>query len=132
MDDVLTFISMVPGVPAERPEDLDYEAEPVGEWEEGEEAPGAFFVDTWSDAGADTVERLRSVDSPEWDLLSERTVAEAMSRAIVSASPSDELATAAHRMEGANIHRLLVMDRGRLVGIVTTSDVTRAVAHPRV
>jgi CBS domain-containing protein len=132
MDDVLTFLSMVPGVPAEQPENLDFEAEPVGEWEEGEEAPGAFFADMWSDAGADTVERLRSVGSPEWDLLSERTVAEAMSRAIVSVRPSDDLATAAHRMEGANVHRVLVMERGALVGIVTTSDVTRAVAQARV
>jgi CBS domain-containing protein len=34
-------------------------------------------------------------------------------------------------MEQAQVHRLLVMDGGSLLGIITTSDVTRAVAESR-
>lgn len=131
-EDVLTFLSMEPGVPAARAEDMDYEAEPLGEWEEGAEAPGAWFADLWPDAGAEAVERLRSVSSPEWDLLAEHSVAEAMSRKVVAVSPGDPLQVAAGKMEQAAVHRLLVMEDARLVGILTTSDVTRAVAEGRV
>lgn len=131
-EDVLTFLSMEPAVPASRPEDQDYESEPEGEWEEGEEAPAAFFADLWPDAGAELVERMRAVASPEWDLLGEHTVSEAMSRKIVSAGPGDELPAAARKMNALGVHRLLVMDGGELVGVVTTSDVTRAVGEGRV
>lgn len=131
-EDVLTFLSMEPGVPALRPEDMDDESEPLGEWQEGEDAPGAYFADLWPDAGAEAVERLRSVSTPEWDLLAEHSVAEAMSRNVVSVSPGDDLHEAAQRMEQAGVHRLLVMDGALLIGILTTSDVTRAVAEGRI
>lgn len=129
--DVLSFLASEPVVPALRPEDTDWEQEPVGEWEEGEEAPGAYFGDFWPDAGADAVERLKSVGTPEWDLLGEHTVAEAMTRKVASVSPHDDLAAAARRLEAGGVHRLLVLDRGTLAGILTTSDVSRAVAHHR-
>lgn len=131
-DDVLSFLSSQPVVPTTRPTDSEYDFEPVGEWVEDEEAPGAYFFDAWSDAGADAVERLRTVSSPEWDLLAEHVVAEAMSRKVASVGPDADLASAAERMERFGMHRLLVLDRGTLVGILTTSDITRAVARHRV
>lgn len=130
-DDVLSFLASQPGVPTTRPTDSEYDFEPVGEWVEDAEAPGAWFFDAWSDAGADAAERLRTVSSPEWDLLAEHVVGEAMSRTVVSVGPGEDLAAAARRMEGAGVHRLLVLDGGALVGILTTSDVTRAVARQR-
>lgn len=39
--------------------------------------------------------------------------------------------TVEEAMQEADIHRLLVMEDGQLMGIITTSDVTRAVAEER-
>jgi predicted transcriptional regulator len=127
MDDVMVFLSSQPVVPTVRPEDADYEWEEP-EAPEGEEPPGAFFADAWSDAGAELVERFSAPRSPEWDLLGEHTVAEAMSRRIWSIAPTANVVEAARIMRDANIHRLLVMENGALLGIVTTTDVSNAVA----
>lgn len=130
VDDVMGFLSSEPTVPTVRPEDQDYEAEEEEpEVIEGEEAPGAYFADTLSDAGAEVVERLAASNSPEWDLLGEHSVAEAMTRQVLSVEPSTDVAEAALLMRDASVHRLLVMERGVLVGIVTTSDITNAVAR---
>jgi predicted transcriptional regulator len=88
-------------------------------------------VDTWDDAGADVAERFDTADSPEWDLLGEHTVEEAMSRRIIAVGHEESVAEAARKMEQAQVHRLLVMEGSSLLGIITTSDVTRAVAESR-
>lgn len=59
--DILDFVSSEPGVPTERREMLEWgEWSEVEAWEEGAEPPAAFFVDYWSDAGADVRERMRA------------------------------------------------------------------------
>lgn len=131
MGDVMSFLSSQPVVPNERPEDQDYEAEEpeLEAAEEGEEAPGAFFADAWSDAGAEVVERFAAPHGPEWDLLAEHVVAEAMTRTICAIKPTATVAEAARTMKQAKLHRLLVMENRVLLGIVTTSDVSNAVAE---
>jgi CBS domain-containing protein len=131
MDDVMTFLSSEPVVPTVRPEDADYdldEGERSEEEKEGEEAPGAYFVNVWPDVGADLVERIAAPGGPEWDLLGEHIVAEAMTRRILSVKPTADVVQAAQIMRDANIHRLLVIEDGALAGIVTTTDVSNAVA----
>ena len=129
--DVLAFEAETPGVPTERPalehEDWD---EPT-EWIEGEEAPAAFFNDQWSDAGADVLERFAEVTGPEWDYLAEHTVAEAMTPVLCSVAPFVDIYTAAEYMMRAGVHRLIVMDEGKLVGILSSLDIVRAVAEQR-
>jgi CBS domain-containing protein len=133
MDDVMSFLSSQPVVPTVRPEDTDYDLEePEAEAEEGEEAPGAYFADVWSDAGADVVERFAAGRGPEWDLLGEHVVAEAMSRRVRSIAPAADVVEAARVMRDAGVHRLLVMENGALLGIVTTTDVSNAVAAHRI
>lgn len=129
--DVMTFLSTQPVVPSERPEEQDYETEvpEAEEAPEGEEPPGAFFADAWSDAGAEVVERFAAPHGPEWDLLGEHIVAEAMTRTICSIAPGASVAQAARAMKEAKLHRLLVMEGGALLGIITTSDVSNAVAE---
>lgn len=127
MDDVLSFLSSQPVVPTLRPEDTEEELTEA-EAPEGDEPPGAFFADAWSDAGADLVERFGAPRGPEWDLLGEHVVAEAMTRRIRSIGPAAPVAEAARVMRDAGIHRLLVMENGALLGIVTTTDVSNAVA----
>lgn len=56
-------------------------------------------------------------------------VAEVMTRASVTESPADPLRAAANRMWSQQTGSLLVMDGGRLLGIVTERDVMKAVAR---
>lgn len=129
--DVMDFESETPGVPEERPEMELEEWEAPSEWVEGEEAPAAFFSDYWSDAGADVLERFTQVRGPEWDALADHTVGEAMSRALCTVTPGTDVYQAAGYMDRAGVHRLLVQDGRRLVGILTSRDIVRAVAQHR-
>jgi CBS domain-containing protein len=74
---------------------------------------------------------MEEVKTSEWDLLAEHTVAEAMSRRVCVIPSGADVASAAAYMLKAGIHRLLVKDDGRFVGMVTTTDVLRAVVSAR-
>lgn len=130
--DALAFEAVTPGVPMERPEQLESELEIPPEWEvEGSEPPAAFFTDMWIDTGEDVAERFQH-SRPEWDALQEHTVAEVMTPSVYAVSPETELAGAARRMLRLKIHRVLVLEAGKLAGILTTTDIVRAVAERRV
>ncbi|HXV91370.1 MAG TPA: CBS domain-containing protein [Gemmatimonadales bacterium] len=132
--DLLAFEAGTAPAPVEREDQLEVgELAPTLEELEDEETvpPSAFFTEWWTDAGADVVERGRSVAQPEWDVLAERTVAEAMSTSLLWVAPQEPVARAAALMGSREVHRLLVLERGRLVGILTTTDIARAVADGR-
>ncbi len=130
--DVLSFESSTPVVPVGREDQVELdEWEVPGEWEEGAEAPATYFNELWADAGADVLERFNEVRGPEWDLLAEHTVGEAMSRSICAVSTETEVSFAAGFMTRAGIHRLLVREAGQLVGIITSMDIVKAVAQRR-
>lgn len=133
VDDILDFQASLPAVPTDDPGVRDLgEEDPRPEVEQGDEADAAFFVDLWPDVGAELPERAASLRGPEWDILSEHTVEEAMSRRLRTIGSGESIELAAQRMQEADIHRLLVVDEGRLIGIVSTADVSRAVAEGRV
>lgn len=128
--DLLEFEATSPGVPASRPQQTDWgEFEAPDVWEEGSETPAAFFVDYWSDAGAEITTRFAEEQQPEWDLLENHVVAEVMTRTVVSVGPGSTIKEAAERMLKADVQRILVIEDGELVGIVTSTDVVRAVAE---
>lgn len=132
--DLLAFEAGTPPAPVEREDQLETgELAPTLEELEDDETvpPSAFFTEWWTDAGADVVERGRAVAEPEWDVLAEHTVAEAMSTSLLWVAPQEPVARAAALMGSREVHRLLVLERGRLVGILTTSDIARAVADGR-
>lgn len=52
----------------------------------------------------------------------DRTIDQVMSREVATAAPEDSVADAAKRMRRRKIGALPVVDRGKLVGIVTVSD----------
>jgi CBS domain-containing protein len=64
--------------------------------------------------------------------LDEVMVAEVMTRIVHSLSPECSVEEAAGFMRQAQIHRVLVMKDGQLLGIVTTTDVAKAVADHRI
>lgn len=126
--DIVSYEASMPGVPTER-EAAENLFDDVVDWDDETDPPASYFTELWEDAGADLSERFSSVETPEWDVLAEHTVAEAMSRAVLAIAPAAALHEAAEAMERTGVHRVLVVDGGQLVGIVTTMDVTRAVAH---
>ena len=135
--DLLQLAASLPGVPTERdlatdvPNDVngdDIESEGLPA-EDGDDPTALFFTDLWDDAGATVVERMAVPATAEWNTLEEHTVSEAMTRAPVhSLTPETFVTTAADYMRRERIHRVLVMTGKALVGLVTTSDITAAVA----
>lgn len=120
------------------------EAQPTG----ADEPPGA---EDWDDDGEWGDEAVRSSDyfSERWtevaseadgaggapiegDLLDRYTVSEAMTWGVYSLPPAADVVAAAEVMRTAGIHRMLVMEDGRLLGIVSTMDLVKAVARNRI
>jgi CBS domain-containing protein len=129
--DILEFESITP--PGPRQQESDEEPTPLEEqevWDEGDDAPGSYFTDMWDD-GPDVVERFAAAEGPEWDFLSEHTVDEAMNRVLCTVPESMEVSAAAQRMLAAGVQRALVLDGDTFSGILTTTDILRAVAERR-
>jgi CBS domain-containing protein len=132
LTDLAEFVSSTPGVSSERggqapPDVFD---EPVERLPD-EEPPSAYFAQIWEDSGGEVIERFDTASGPEGSALDEHTVAEAMNRTILSMPPGAPVEDAAALMQRSGIHRVLVMDGRNLVGIVSTKDVSNAVAEQR-
>lgn len=132
-NDLMAFTAAIPGVPTEREtrdEWIEWAQPSVADDVEAEAEPsGAYFSDLWEDAGADVAERFADIASPEWNSLEEHDVSEVMTHAPLSTlSPDDEAETAADLMRRNSIHRVLVTEGDRLVGVVSTLDIARAAA----
>lgn len=128
--DLMGFAAALPGVPRARTEEED-EIEVIPEPEEERDLdapPQAFFMEQWDDAGADVVERMKETEGPEWNVLEEHEVSEAMSQTIVHLPPEMPVELAADKMREAGVHRVLVMQEDVLLGIVSTTDIADAVA----
>jgi len=120
---IVAFEAAIPGVPTER-DVSDVWDEPTSP---EEELPSVeYFADLWDDAGPDLVERFRTSETPEWDLLSEHTVEEAMTRNPPELGPGASARTAACLMRSTGSHGVLILRSGHLCGIVTTMDIARA------
>lgn len=130
--DILDFAASTPGVPTERPGQTEWGdwSEPAAEEEPENEnvVPGSYFTELWSDAGADAVDRMATLETSEWNVLEEHTVDEVMTRTVCTLAPNHTVLEAADLMKRKAIHRVLVVQDGRLVGIVSALDIARAVA----
>lgn len=130
--DAIEFLATTPGVPDIAPTQDEGDAEdPQEPTDMDADAPAAYFVDFWSDAGADVGERFRDVRTAAWDLLAEHTVSEAMSRRAAALTPDASVRAAADVMQRTGVHRVLVMDGTKLAGIVSALDIANAVALRR-
>jgi CBS domain-containing protein len=132
LTDLAEFAASSSGVPTERPDLAEW-----GDWDEsrdlpeGEEPSSVFFAQLWDDAGADVAERFEQTDGPEWNVLAEHTVGEVMSRHVLALPPATAVEYAADFMRTTGVHRVLVMDGDVLLGVVTTKDISNAVADHR-
>ena len=79
---------------------------------------------------SDIMEAEAEIGDPELrgPYLEETLVQEIMSSPALTIGPDAELREAALVMEYGEVHRLFVEDAGRLVGVVSRSDVSRALA----
>ena len=89
----------------------------------------SYFTQLWFDAGDAVSDRVNNPDGAALDLLDDHTVEEIMSRPLVMLGPTDDVLRAATIMEEKSIHRVIVVENGELVGIVSTLDIVRAVAE---
>ena len=128
--DVLDFVSSNPGPPTQREENAEW-SEPTAEerWSRDDEPASTYFGEFWSDAGAQVDERFRKTTSPEWDVLEEHVVSEVMTQRLCELPPETDVQEAAEFMLRSGIHRVLVTQDSRLVGVVSTSDVVKAVSQ---
>jgi acetoin utilization protein AcuB len=69
---------------------------------------------------------LRSRLARAGELLGKMTVSDIMSRKVVTVGPGATIAEAARLMHGRKIGALPVVERGRMVGIITESDILAA------
>lgn len=78
--------------------------------------------------GAITTSDLLQAESEGMDLEA-TAVDEVMTRRTLTVSPDTELREAALAMEYGDVHRLFVEREGELVGVISQSDVSRALAN---
>jgi CBS domain-containing protein len=95
--------------------------------------PGSaeLLFDIEDPAESDSLALMRISSDRRWDLLDEYRVADVMTRGVVSQPSNASVKKAAQYMLDAGIHRILVIDAGELKGIITTTDIVRAVAEGR-
>jgi len=131
--DLLEFVASNLGAQTDRDEAQDgSEWEPPPTSDVGDAPPSTYFSALWSDTGADAAERFAESEGPQSDALDQIMVSELMTRGALSLAAGLPLSAAAEYMRSAGVHRVLVLEGGRLAGIITSSDVTRAVAEHKV
>lgn len=131
--DLLDFGADSPGAPTERELQAagfgESPEETAADVEAGDVAASAYFTELWENAGAEVVERFETADSPEWNALDEHVASEVMTRDVFSVTPDTEIRKAAGRMLEADVHRALVVEDGRLLGVLSSLDILRAVTE---
>lgn len=130
--DILTFAASDP--PAREPEgDTDDDWIPPPDeatWDASDDA-ASFFAERWAYSDDDTVDYFGESAGRRAVALDGHTVSEVMTQDILALAPSTDVSVAAERMRASDVHRLLVMDHGALVGILSTTDLARAIADRR-
>lgn len=126
MSDIIDFLTAPPNEALETPGDL---VEDGGD--AADETAARYFAALWDDIGVEVVEPLDDATGTAWNRLAAYTVAEVMTRVVVAVSSDMPVALAAARLRERDVHRALVVDSGSLRGILTTTDIARAVADER-
>ncbi|HEY7471271.1 MAG TPA: CBS domain-containing protein [Gemmatimonadota bacterium] len=126
VSDILDFEVNGPTAPPDSEGDVQWR---ILEDEESDDVP-SFYGGAWDDVGI--AERFGIDGAHEWDLLGEHVVGDVMTRGLFSLPPETPLDEAGTYMMRRGIHRVLVMEGKRLLGIASASDFVRAVAEHRV
>ena len=128
--DLLEFAASAPDLSSQQFEGAEWNRElTTDDSPKDDSESAAFFLDEIPARMADETDE--EADEIGLNFLDEHVVAEAMSRKVLSLPPETPVAEGAQFMMDSGIHRVLVMQGDALMGIVTTSDVTQAVAERR-
>lgn len=93
------------------------------------EARRALYYSVADYAESEDYPTLDDEDLPE-EVLDRATVANAMTPMTITVSPESSLEQVSRVMAKERIHRVLVTDAFKIVGIVSSMDVLRAIADP--
>lgn len=117
------------------------EPSPEGEWNEGAEQwdeasdpddsddSHAFFTEMWDEHTEGTTEVIESRGQSSPDAMENYLVEDVMTKKIRWLSPDADVRSAADMMREFGVHRVLVLNRGHLVGLVSAMDIAKAVAE---
>jgi CBS domain-containing protein len=105
------------------------ERDEPAEWEDDETSESvSYFTDMWDEHTEDTSDVIDTQGETSSDNLSNHLVEDVMTKTVRWLSPDADVRSAADMMRHYGIHRVLVVNRGRLVGIVSAMDIAKAVA----
>ncbi|MGZ8469234.1 MAG: CBS domain-containing protein [Gemmatirosa sp.] len=106
------------------------DAPDADEWREAhaDDPQARFLAEHPGALDLDVVDEMADA-ATELDPLDRHTVADVMTHRVMALPSATDVVTAAARLREADVHRVLVVDGDRLVGVVTTSDITRVVAE---
>jgi len=126
--DILEFAASLPERLEESIDDSPWsETTNEDDTERADPVPGSYYTTPFACEGGDVANRLEG--AREASVLDAHSVDEVMTHHAIALSPNDSVLTAADVMRGHSIHRVLVVDDGKLVGILSTIDLARAVAE---
>ncbi len=128
--DLLSFAAALPREDEQRTEPtLANEWDEPAEWENDDDSQSAlFFTDMWNEHTEDANDVIDTQGETSSDALSNHLVEEAMTKTIRWLSPDADVRSAADVMRQYGVHRILVVTRGRLVGLLSAMDIAKAVA----
>ena len=129
MTDLVQYAASLPDSTPNGRRDASRDPESPGDADD--DADAAFYAELWSDGDAVTVDQFAVVGGPDWNVLEEHTVGDAMTHEVRSLSSGTGVLDAAALMTDEHIHRVIVMDGEQLAGIVSLTDIARAVAEHR-
>jgi CBS domain-containing protein len=133
--DLVAFASSLPGVqsaPSGVPDEIEWDAPATAaELDEMDVSETGFFSELWGAAGADVVEQMAAAEEHMLNELEQHVVREVMSTDLVTLPSDTTVKEAADILRRRRIHRVLVVDDGELVGILSTLDIASAVADGR-
>ena len=104
---------------------------PAAEFDELERPEIGPILEMWDDAVRDVAEEMAAVEARTLDQLEQYVVRDVMSTDVVTMRSDTPVKKAADVMRRRRIHRVLVVDGGELVGILSTLDIANAVADGR-
>ena len=127
--DLLSFAAEPPHDELQAEPTLADEWDKSSGWEDDDDSQSAlFFTDMWNEHTEDANDVIDSQGESSSDALSSHLVEEAMTKTIRWLSPDADVRSAADMMRHYGVHRVLVVNRGRLVGLVSAMDIANAVA----
>jgi CBS domain-containing protein len=133
--DLMAFTSALPGSASSSTgldEGPEWDAQATeAELDEMDVSETGFFSELWDSAAADVAEQMAAVEAHMLNDLEQHVVSEVMSTDLVTLPSDTTVKEAADVLRSRRIHRVLVVDGGELVGILSTLDIANAVADGR-